>query len=247
MTSKNEWKHASLKEKWDFFWKYNKIHVVIWAIGLIVLGIFLYQKITTPVLIFHGMAINTSTKEESATKELTDELLQINNVDPESGQVIFPNSYSYYPDDSEKAEENFDCSEYILIEKEKKSLDFIIGPLSVVQDIAYNGLFQDLENFLTDEEIALCEDHFLYVDTAVITKIANAYEEDKDISSIKIPDASNPEEMKTPVATMIDVSKSEKLSKLYVPEEQDEPIVIAIMTDAPDKILTLKFIQYLMK
>ena len=238
---------TTFKEKLEFFWKYNKIHVFIWAIGLIILGVFLYQKITTPVLIFHGMFLNASDQSTAVVDELADDLLTTYNVDPTSGQVILKNTFNYYPGDEKKAEENFDSSEYILVEKDKQSLDFIVGPLSSVQDIANNGLFQDLHNFLTDEELDLCESYFLYVDQAVITEMSEAFEEDEDVSSIKIPDCKNPDEMENPVPIMIDISKSEKLSKIYDTEKLDEPLVLAIVTDAPDTKLTLNFIQYLMK
>ena len=61
---------TTFKEKLEFFWKYNKIHVFIWAIGLIILGVFLYQKITTPVLIFHGMFLNASDQEKYQKKAI---------------------------------------------------------------------------------------------------------------------------------------------------------------------------------
>lgn len=247
MASKREVDSKTFKEKLEFFWKYNKIHVFIWAIGLIVLGIFLYQKITMPVLIFHGVFLNANDQSSEVVEELADDLLTTYNVDPTSGQVTLKNTFNYYPGNEEKAEENFDSSEYILVEKEKQSLDFIAGPLSSVQDIAYNGLFQDLRSFLTDEELDLCEPYFLYVDQAVITALSEAYEEDKDVSSIEIPVATDPDAMEDPIPIMIDISKSEKLSKLYAADKQDEPLVLAIMTDAPDTDLTLNFIQYLMK
>ena len=239
--------NKTFKEKLSFFWKYNKVHVFIWAIGLIFLGIFLFQQISSPVLLFHSMFLNTDNKEENITEDLSADFLKTYNVDPTSGIVIMEDSFSYYPGNDEKSKENFDSSEYILVEKDKASLDIIVGPLSAVKDIAYNNMFQDLESILTDEELSLCREHYLYVDQEVINELSAAYEADKDVSSIEIPDCKNPDEMNNAIPVMIDVSHCTKLASLYNLDEQSEPIVLAIMTDAPDKDLTLKFIQYLMK
>ena len=81
----------------------------------------------------------------------------------------------------------------------------------------------------------------------VSTEMAAAFESDKDTSSVTIPDCANPDEMEKPVPVMIDISNCEALAGLYDLDKLEEPLVIAIMTDAPDKKLTLQFIQYLTK
>lgn len=247
MINKQDWKEKPFKEKFEIFWKYNKVHVFIWAIGLIVLGFFLFQQFSTPVIIFHGMTLNADNQKTDAADEFINNFYKSYEIDPTSGQTIFKTEYSYYPKNEKKSEENFNSSEYILVQKEKTSLDFIIGPLSAVQDIAYNNMFHDLERYLTDKELDLCRNNFLYIDTDVVNEMAAAFESDKDTSSVTIPDCANPDEMEKPVPVMIDISNCEALAGLYDLDKLEEPLVIAIMTDAPDKKLTLQFIQYLTK
>ena len=76
-------------------------------------------------------------------------------------------------------------------------------------------------------------------------ELDEAYDNKEDTSKIKLPDPRKPEEMKEPVAVMIDMSSCEKFASIY--GDSDEAIAFGLITSAPNEDMLIKFIDYLMK
>lgn len=235
-------KRASMSFK-DFM-KIYKWHVVIWIIGLIVLGNFVYKKVTAPTYLLNGILLGAENGEDAATALATDFAESVGYADTVYA-VNFDTEYSYIPGNEENAENNYKATEKIVSQVENKSLDFVAGPMDSMSDIAHNSMFVELTTYLSPDQLELVKPYLLYVDNAVIEELDEAYENKKDTSKIKLPDPTKPEEMEEPIAVMIDMSSCEELATIY--DGSDEAIAFGLITSAPNEDILLKFIDYLMK
>ena len=240
-----------MNEKVITFIKQNKVHVIIWAFGLLFFAFLLYRQLTKPSILLHGFMINTvTTAEDTVAEDLAADFAKSYNVDTDRGDVVFDDHYICVPDDDSKAEETSETANEILISYGEQSVDFVTAPTSVLLRLTYDiataktFVFSDLNTLLTDEQKKLYEPYLLYIDLAVVEELQAEYEETKDTSAIKYPDPSKPDKMKSPMAVAIDLSSSPKLAKLY--GEKSEPIAFAILDGTPSQVLTLNFLEYMM-
>ena len=235
-------RRASMSFK-DFI-KIYKWHVVIWIIGLIVLGNFVYKKVTAPTYMLNGILLGAESGEDAATALATNFAESIGYGDTVYA-VNLDTEYSYLPGDEENAENNYKATEKIVSQVEEKLLDFVAGPIDSLSDIAHNSMFMELTTYLNPEQLKLVEPYLLYVDNAVIEEWDEAYENKEDTSKIKLPDPRKPEEMEEPVAVMIDMTSCEELAAIY--GNSDEALAFGLITSAPNEDILIKFIDYLMK
>ena len=235
-------RRASMSFK-DFI-KIYKWHVVIWIIGLIVLGNFVYKKVTAPTTLLNGIFLGAEGGEEAATT-LATEFAESAGYGDTVYAVNFDTEYSYIPGSEENAENNYKATERIVSQVEEELLDFVAGPIDSMSDIAHNSMFMELTTYLNAEQLKLVEPYLLYVDNAVIEELDEAFENEEDTSKIKLPDPKKPEEMEEPIAVMIDMSSCEELTAIY--GGSDETLAFGLITSAPNEDILLKFIDYLMK
>lgn len=226
------------------FIKIYKWHVVIWIIGLIVLGNFVYKKVTAPTYLLNGMLLGAEGGEDASTALATEFAESIGYGDTVYA-VNLDTEYSYISGSEEHAESNYKATEKIVSQVEAKTLDFVAGPMNSLSDIAHNSMFMELTTYLSPEQLTLVEPYLLYVDNAVIEELDEAYENKEDTSKIKLPDPRKPEEMKEPVAVMIDMSSCVEIAEIY--GNSDEAIAFGLITSAPNEDILVKFIDYLMK
>lgn len=226
------------------FIKIYKWHVVIWIIGLIVLGNFVYKKVTAPTYLLNGILLGAEGGEDAAT-DLATEFAKTIGYGDTVYAVNLDTEYSYIPGSEENAENNYKATEKIVSQVEEKLLDFVAGPMDSMSDIAHNSMFMELTTYLNPEQLKLVEPYFLYVDNAVIEELDEAYENKEDTSKIKLPDPTKPEEMEEPIAVMIDMSDCEEIAAIY--GNSDEAIAFGLITSAPNEDILIKFIDYLMK
>lgn len=239
-------KEKTLKEKFQFYWKYLKGHVIFWIIAAVVLIYMLINTITAPVISLNGMMLNTGNGEKNqSVEQLIEKYIADEKLEIAPRNIVINDKLSYIPGDKSKDSPNLESSMAILAQKEENQLDFIAGPLSAVENLAYNAFFVNLKQILSEEQIAAYEPYFLYVDQTVIVELNEAFNEEKDISKIPIPDSTKPEEMEKPVPVMIDISKCEALSKVY--KSAKEPLVFGVINGTPEQENTLQFLDYLMQ
>lgn len=226
------------------FVKAYKWHVVIWIIGLIVLGNFVYKKVTSPTYLLNGILLGAEGGEEAAT-DLATSFAELVGYGDTVYAVNLDTEYSYIPGSEENAENNYKATEKIVSQVENESLDFVAGPMDSMSDIAHNAMFIELTTYLSQEQLKLVEPYLLYVDNAVIEELDEAYDNKEDTSKIKLPDPRKPEEMEEPIAVMIDMSSCEEIAAIY--GDSDKAVAFGLITSAPNEDMLIKFIDYLMK
>lgn len=241
-----------MDEKFGLFVKHHKIHLIIFALGIILFGSFVYKQATSPIVLVSGIVLNADgANKDTAAEQLTTDFIQSYHYESKDGQFILNDDLTCKPGSKEDADATIECVKEIMTGRESELLDFVVGPSSVMTDLVYNTttstetVFTDLRSVMTKEELALYEPYFLYIDQDVVNQLDEAYESKKDTSSIELPDCRNPEAMKSPIPVMIDLSTCEKLADFYA--ENSESLIFAIVDGTPSREKVVNFLEYLMQ
>lgn len=237
-------KNGTLKEKASYFWEYYKWYVIIPAIIIVFLGTTIYQKVTEPETILNGILLNTYNEHSDASsREVIDAFSKQQKIDTKEYEVSLNTSLTFDSDNPSNTT-NSDTIQALVAWLAAGTVDFICTDINSSTDFAYNGYFIDLREILSKEEIQKYEPYFLYIDTATSKALEKALDDYMDDSSVPIPESSKPETMEDPVPVMIDLSKNEKLSKIYA---NADSLAIGIATNAPNKDMLLAFLDFLVE
>lgn len=238
-------KNGTLKQKLSYFWDYYKWYVIIPLIIIIMVGSTIYHKLTDPEVILNGVLLNCyNTEKQDATLEFVELFYEAHDIDTKEYKADFNTTLSYSTDEN-AASSNYNTMQVLMAWTGAETLDFLTGNLDAMVDLSYRGYFVDLTSFLTKEQIELYEPYFLYMDQTVIEKRSDAFDKGEDPDSILTPDATKPETMEQPVPVLIDMSQSEKLTEVY--GDSANALTFGVAANAPNKDMTLAFIDYLMK
>lgn len=221
-----EFRALPARQKLDYLWKYKRIHVIMYAVELVLIVtalLFLYSGNKNRLT---GIVLNAS---DSAPTEIFEKL----NADFQEAarkyskktKVEVVGGFKYYLDDDSKVENNYGIIRLLVENMNKGNLDFLTGDQETVVILAYSGFFQDLSTILSKEQVEQYKPYFRYIDQAIVDEIALAAESETKVD-IQLPDCENPEEMKKPIPVMIDVSHYEDFGTLY--PEATEPVVFGI-------------------
>lgn len=240
-----------MRKKLEFYWKYHKGFLFICALGIVMLGYYIYTQVTTPIYYISGYMLNTDSVKTTNANDLENAFKEQYQVSGSDGQVNFNDKYICKPGDDSAADENFESVKEMWLAKSKGTLDFVCAPtedmIRLVYDtiVADTTMFADLRDVLVPKDRAKYESRFLYIDYDVVKKMEKAFEDKKDTSGIAIPDCTKPEDMKDPIPILIDISSAEKLSTIYTSSDSIAlGIVEGISIPCRDRVLTfLDFIQ----
>ncbi len=237
-------KNGTFKQKAAYFWEYYKWYVIVPVIVIVFLGTTIYQKVTAPEIILNGILLNTyNANSEEPSQKVIDDFSKLQEIDTKEYEVTLNTSMSFVANDT-SGTANYESVQALMAWVAAGSVDFISGDHAAMTDLAYNGYFVDLREFLSDDEIQKYEPYFLYIDTATSKALDQALENYNDDSSVSIPDCSEPETMKEPIPVMIDLSKNAKLSNIYA---NSDLLAMGIATNAPNKDMLLEFLDFLVE
>lgn len=237
---RNQIKKASLKEKLKYFWYYYKWHTfaVIAVISIIGFGIYgnAHQKET---VFFAALLNNAAAKEE---RTLEQEFTDYAGIDAEKYRALLDDTMTIDPNGTD--EMSVSSSQRMLIYISATELDVILGGEDVFPGYAYNDIFYDLRDILSEEQAASYEPYFYYADRSVMKILAEARENMVASNITELPDPTKPELMEDPVPIGIFVSDSIKLNENYffkgIP-------AVGILVNAPHPEISLQFIDFLMQ
>lgn len=236
-------KNGTPKQKFTYFWQYYKWYVIIPFIIVSCVVWYIYHIVTTPDTILNGILLNTHNLESTEhTNDIINDFYELQNIDTSEYRIDLNTSLSWATGENADTA-NYETSQALMAWVGAASVDFISGDLEAMTELAYKGYFSDLSEVLSEEQYALYEPYFLYMDQAVIEKREEAYDNYEYDVEIPIPDSTKPEEMEKPVPVMIDMSRSGKLMDIY--GDSANTLVLSVTPNAPNKDLTLDFIDYL--
>ena len=253
-------KYAGFKEKVAYFWDYYKWYVIIPVVVIAIISNLIYHKITDPEIILEGVFLNvynSSSDSEYTISDLIEAFKEEQNIDVSEYDVSFRTSYSYVSETQSEASDgtgitmssaastNYTTLQALQAQAGAGCLDFIAGPQDSMRELAYKGYFADLSEVLTEEQYALYEPYFLYMDMGAIEEYQEAYDNGDYNATISVPDTMSPENMTKPIPVYIDISKCSDLIESYGYDVGT--VVFGMVASAPNPDVTLDFIDYLMK
>lgn len=194
-------KNATFKKRAEYFWDYYKIHTIVIVFVAILLGAFANSYLTAKDTVLYVAMIN-SYAETEAIEEIEANYLELLDVNTKKYDVILSNSiYLNY----EEQDTNHVYSVQTLVTLVSAGeVDILASEEATYVELAYQEMFMDIEELLTEEELAMYEDQLFYVDKAVIdviNQLDDAYADESEYPEYVY--GSNPEEMEEPVAVGI--------------------------------------------
>lgn len=246
-------KHAGWKEKLSYFWDYYKIHTIV-IVAVLIFGVsYVHHLITATDPALEGIFLNTVGKDEGTTpKSLLYDFAEDAKIDTE--KYHFSVRELRYIAAVDMDSNNIDTgvvttttetSQTIAAITAAQALDFITGPHSCMEELAYQQYFIDLREVLSKEQCAKYEPFFIYIDLAIVEKIRDANNALELDDSIVLPSGTEPDEMEKPVPVMIDMSHCKKLTDAFGYEPDMTAFGIVANTTRTEN--AVRFIDYVMK
>lgn len=237
--------HGSLSQKIAYFWDYHKWHILLVFIIAVFIANLIYNSVTRLDTILNGILLNFSMEDSAATSDdLVNGFFAEQKIDAKAYDAYLDTSLYYIAAaPSEINASNYQTMQAILTRSATGDLDFITAEPTVLIDLAYKDIFWNLEDILSEEQLALYEPYFCYIDMAVVEELDEANARNEKVAYTEYPDYAKPEAMMEPVPVLIDLSRSEMLSAAYNNAYDTLAIGIVNNTNLEN---TLLFIDYLL-
>ncbi len=155
-------KGKPFREKWAYFWEYYKIHTIV-IIAVTAATISLVHTIVSQKDSALDVAlVNTFLKEEYDSEQVAADFEAYAQIDTEEYQVVIdPDLYVDY--------EGTDQYSYANLQKlsamaAARMLDVVLTNDTYIDHNSQSGMFTDLHDFFTEEELSAYQDRLLYRD-----------------------------------------------------------------------------------
>lgn len=238
-------KNKSKKEKIGYYWYYYKWHIIVAAVAIIVLAIVGYRFCTKKEVVLSGVFVNGGVYVDEAREDMIRDFAEKQGMDSEKEEIDISAILVYSPGDSVgPGTNNMNTLNALQTWIYSGTVDFVAGDLESLTELAYNGLFCNLEEVFTEEELALCESQLCYIDGAVIRMIDENIEAKENVKKIVYPDPTKPELMEEPIPVFIEMSDSEKLREQF--SHPFDNLVFAYAIQHPNFDNAKVFMDYLM-
>lgn len=235
--------NGTTKQKISYIWDYYKWHIMIPIILVVAITSWIVNMITAPDIILNGVLMNIYKMESDFSgEELVNGFYDAHGIDSKEEEINL-NMNLYFNSDS--ANDNYQTLQVLMAWHAADSLDFITGDIPAMTDLTYRGYFSDLREVLNDDQLAMYEPYFLYIDQDFFIKRSEKIDEMEDVSDMTYPDPTKPEDMVDPIPVMIDISQSKKAADAYA--GIDDIIAFGITANVQNTETTLDFLDYLME
>lgn len=231
-------KNASFKDKVKYYTYYYKWHAFVVIAVIALVAIWIHDVKTHKENALFAALLNNVTLDSEST--LYKDYADYAGIDLEKYQIILDNTLNIDPTATD--EMSVSSSQRMMVYTAAAELDTIIGGEDIFPDYAYNGIFHDLRDILSEEQIKAYEPYFYYVDRTVVETILEAQTNMESTVISEIPDPTKPEEMEDPVPVGIFVTNCQKLRDDYLFKGES---AIGVLTNAPHPENSLKFIDFL--
>lgn len=239
---KEYFKTAPFQKKIEFIWDYYKIHIIVGLFVVILGGYYIYELATAKDSILDGMFLNMHAIEsKSNIEELKQDFLEFTEVDTEKYEVSFSTDYILTGD----LATDYEVQQVIRTRVGAGTTDFMVAPLTYLTDYAYQGFYVDLRTVLSKDQLETYEPYFLYVDGDVMKEIEKLSSDIDADYNVEKPDFTKPEDMKDPIPVFIDMSKCDKITKLYSLDQ--DSLVYGIVVNAPSEENAVKLLECMME
>ena len=231
-------KSQPFKKRLEYFWDYHKIHIIIIACVLF-MGISLIGSITNQKETALSIALIDCYSNEGEIKNYNQELAELLGIDTNKEKIVLDNSFYLSNMDTPDAS----SAEVLSLRIMAKELDVMLSKEAIFNRYVQNGIFKDLREVLSPEQLAYYQDSFYYVDQAVIDK-GEIYEIDfAENAFVDNTDHTTPEGMEQPIPVGIYVTGTEEFQGVYYFSSDDQEVVFGIPFYSEHAEYALKFLD----
>ncbi|MCR5719732.1 MAG: hypothetical protein K6F84_04125 [Lachnospiraceae bacterium] len=238
---REEIKNADFKTKLSYFWDYYKFHTLGGLFVIIVLSIFIYERITAKDTVLNVALCNTITGDSPTVQE---EFPKYAGINTKKEKISLDDSYAIDLEGTSQA--SVYSMQKLTAYVSASELDMMVGSVDVISYYAYQDDFMELDKVLPKEDRERPEGQLFYIDKAVVEECQQALSEMKDTEEIEKPDPFKPELMKEPVCVgiVLDQEKPPLSTSFYV-TNAEEGAVFAVLYNAPHTDMCRKFMEYM--
>lgn len=234
-------KNGSFKDKLNYFWCYYKFHTLVTICAVVLLVMLIHDVLTQKETAFFAAMLNSVSLGEDTTESFREDFAEYTEIDLDKYEVLFDNTINL--DDSAAGELATGSSQRLLVYTSAGEIDVIVGGEDIFPDQAKQGMFYDLREILTEEQIARYEPYFYYVDQAYLDLMNSDETYDLNFAAPEPPDPAKPEEMENPIPVGIFVTDCDKLTDVYY--FSGDYAAAGIMMNSSHVETAIQFIEYL--
>ncbi len=203
-------KTQPFKKRLEYFWEYNKLNVIICAVvfcSVCSIGYTILTKKDSALMI----ALIDCYTNEAETENYKQHLMELMEIDESKEDILLDTSFYLTAADTPDAS----SAEVLGLRIMARELDVLLAGEDVFNRYVQNGIFKDMREILSPEQLEYYEDSFYYVDQAVIDaeEIYNI-----DFTENAFVDNTNhrsPEGMKEPIPVGIYATGTEEFQGIY--------------------------------
>lgn len=233
---KDKMKSKPFGQRLAYYWDYYKWHILVALLALVLLGHTVSAKLTQKDVILNGILIDgTAPLELPAAVQ---SFYEVNGIDSQKQEMILDTGLALNSGVPSVVANTYQA---IHARVGAQDADFVMGYEYAIQRLSYDTshMFADLREIFSAEILANWEGSIYYIDGSVLSQIADA-----DFEEIILPDPFQPENMKDPIPVALDVSSCTAFSSVYY--SPDRPVYISVVSNAPNRELTARFIEFLL-
>ncbi len=250
--SRQALKKKSFKEKIQYFWYYYKTQTLVTLFLVVLATATIIDIVNQKDNAFFALLLNSSVIDEEKADSLAQDYMAYAEIDTDKYNVALDTSINF----TATAEDiltgmgamNASASERLLVYTASGETDVIMASSPIFLNQAFQGMFHDLRDILSEEQIAKYEPYFYYIDQVYVDALTEAqnslsYGEQLDESLAVTPDPTKPEEMEQPIPVGLFTTDCSTLTDAYWFGEGSS--VMGVMVNAPHLEDSLEFIDYL--
>lgn len=159
-------KHAPLKERLAYFWEYNKLKVVFFAVLIVCVAGFVSNLLNRKEEVLSGIMLNRfwMQEEDVGCETFIESYLEYRGYDTAKYEISVNSTLTY----STEGEQNIleaagvNVPQIIAAQATAGVLDYMIADYAVVMEFDEFGYFSDLRDVFTKDELKVYEDVLIY-------------------------------------------------------------------------------------
>lgn len=226
-------KGKGFKAHFDYYFYYYKFHALVLIILLLFIGWFVHDSLNSEKNIFYAIAVNSeiSQFDDSLESDFSAYL----GLDTEKNTCRIDNSVFF---DTKNMNANLAAQQRIMTLSASGSLDVLTADKDTFLFYVQSGLFADLRDYYSEEELLSIKDHIFYIDMDDLSA--------SDKNTLEMPDYEESyQKMNNPVPIAVDVSNSKILASKGAYAGSSVLAGICYTSEHPD--YSKKFIEFLLK
>ena len=192
-------KGRSLREKLEYFWEYYRIHTLVAAVIIILVGSLVHAWATAKDEALSIVLINSlaDTMEETIP-EWTYDLTELLDFDPKKYEVAIDTSVML-GSDTATANQEYASSQKLVAMMGTSSIDILVSDTAIFEQYAQNECFCDLRNIYTPDELDAMSDIIYYTDASTFSDYDAPDLDTTEKQAAYVVDHRDPSSMKEPI------------------------------------------------